>query len=326
MNQMKSFALLLLAFISVPVIATAQPVAQIKTQAGFYRLLLGQFEITALADGTNAMPVDKLLARTSAEQINSLLAQQSLAAPVDTSINAYLINTGKNLILVDSGNGKQGNPSVGKVVNNLKAAGYTPEQVDSVLITHLHGDHFGGLVDDGKLAFPNATVYVSQAETDYWLSEANLQQAADARKPAFQRVQETFRIIKAADKLKTFTGEQALFAGITPQPTPGHTPGHTAFLAESDGEKLLLWGDIIHVAAVQFPLPATTISFDSDMDAAAQTRHKVLEDAASQGYLVAGSHISFPGIGRVKAVKTDDGKPNGYRWVPINYSVAGLTQ
>lgn len=320
MNRLRSFALLLLAFVFVPVIATAQPVPKVNTQSGYYRMPLGQFEITALADGTNAMPVDKLLARTSPEQINALLAEQSLTAPVDTSINTYLINTGQNLILVDTGNGKQNNPSVGKVLNNLKASGYTPEQVDTVLMTHLHGDHFGGLITDGKLTFPNATVYVSQIEADYWLSEANLKQASEAQKPAFQRVQNTFRAIQSANKLKTFAAEHPLFTGITPLPAPGHTPGHTAFRVESEGQKLLIWGDIIHVAAVQFPVPATTISFDSDMDTAAQTRSKVLADAAAQGYWVAGTHISFPGIGHVKA-----DEKSGYRWVPINYSVTGLT-
>lgn len=320
MNRLRSLALLLLTSVFVPNIVTAQPVPQVKTQAGYYRMLLGQFEITALADGTNAMPVDKLLTRATPEQIKNLLAEQSLTAPVDTSINTYLINTGQNLILVDTGNGKQSNPSVGKVLNNLKAAGYTPEQVDTVLMTHLHGDHFGGLINDGKLAFPNATVYVSQTEADYWLSEANLKQAGEAQKPAFQRVQAAFRTIQAANKLKTFAGEQPLFTGITPLPAPGHTPGHTAFWVESEGQKLLIWGDIIHVAAVQFPLPATTISFDSDMDTAAQTRAMVLADAASQGYWIAGTHISFPGIGHVKT-----GEQSGYRWVPINYSMSGLT-
>ncbi|MCG8707322.1 MBL fold metallo-hydrolase [Brenneria sp. 4F2] len=320
MNRLRSLALLLLTFVFVPAIASAQAVPQVKTQAGYYRMPLGQFEITALADGSNAMPVDKLLTRASPEQIKTRLAEQSLTAPVDTSINTFLINTGENLILVDTGNGKQNNPSVGKVLSNLKAAGYRPEQVDTVLMTHLHGDHFGGLISDGKLAFPNATVYVSQTEADYWLSEANLKQANDAQKTAFQRVQATFDIIRAANKLKTFAGEQPLFAGITPLSAPGHTPGHTAFRVESEGQKLLIWGDIIHVAAVQFPLPATAISFDSDRDTAAQTRARILADAAAQGYWVAGTHISFPGIGHVKT-----GEQSGYRWVPINYSVAGLT-
>ncbi|RLM24243.1 MBL fold metallo-hydrolase [Brenneria alni] len=326
MNVLKSFTLLLLALLFVPVMSTAQTVTQIKTQPGYYRMMLGQFEITALSDGTNTMPMDKLLARTSPEEIKRLLAENFLEPSVETSINAFLINTGENLILIDTGNGKQANPSVGRVLNNLKAAGYSPEQVDTLVLTHLHGDHFGGLLSEGKLAYPNATIYVSKLDSDYWLNEANLKQATGDNKATFQRVQDTFSPIKAANKLKLFSGEQQIVQGITSLPTPGHTPGHTAFWAESEGQKLLIWGDIIHVAAVQFPLPATTISFDYDMDAAAKTRASLMADADSKGYWVASSHISFPGIGHVKAAQGHDGKPNGYRWIPVNYSLSGLNQ
>ncbi|MFC3396534.1 MBL fold metallo-hydrolase [Brenneria rubrifaciens] len=320
MTLLKPLTLLLLAFACSPAFTQAQTVAQVKTQPGYYRLMLGQFEITALSDGTNTLPMDKLLTRISPEKINQLLAEKSLTSPVETSINAYLINTGKNLILVDTGNGKQANPSVGHLLNNLQAAGYRPEQVDTLLLTHLHGDHIGGLLNEGKLAYPNATVYVNERETDYWLSEENLKQAKADRKPAFQRAQAIFRPIIAANKLKTFSGDETLHPGIVAQPALGHTPGHTAYRAESDGKKMLLWGDTVHAEAVQMALPATTISFDYDMDAAAKTRAKLLADAANQGFWVASSHISFPGIGHIKAAPGND----GYRWVMANYSLTGL--
>lgn len=311
---------LLLVLACSPAFTLAQSVAQVKTQPGYYRMMLGQFEITALSDGTNALPMDKLLARIEPEKITELLAEKSLTSPVETSINTYLINTGKNLILVDTGNGKQANPAVGKILSNLQAAGYKPEQVDTVLVTHLHGDHIGGLLNEGKLAYPNATVYVNKRETDYWLSEENLKQAPEDRKPYFQRAQEIFRPIIAANKLKTFSGEETIYPGIIAQPALGHTPGHTAYRAESDGKKMLMWGDTIHAEAVQMALPATTIGFDSDMDAAASARAKLLADAASQGFWVASVHISFPGIGHIKALPGND----GYRWVPANYSLSGL--
>ncbi|MEE3652363.1 MULTISPECIES: MBL fold metallo-hydrolase [unclassified Brenneria] len=325
MNRLRSLSLVLLAFVFVPVIATAQLPPQVKTQPGYYRMMLGEFEITALSDGTNTMPMDKLLARTSPEKINQLLAEKSLTSPVETSINAYLINTGKNLILVDTGNGKQSNPSVGKVLPNLIAAGYKPEQVDTVLMTHLHGDHFGGLVQDDKLTYPNATVYVSQPEADFWLNPDNLKQAEESRKATFQRVQNAFNLISNDRKLKTFSAQQAvLLPGVTAIPTPGHTPGHTAFLIESEGHKLLAWGDIIHAEAVQMTLPATTISFDTDMDKATQSRDKILAEAAAQGYWIAGAHLPFPGIGHVKTAPAHEGNANAYRWVAANYSLSGL--
>ncbi|RJL51279.1 MBL fold metallo-hydrolase [Pectobacterium carotovorum] len=327
MKLLKPLALLLVSCAFVPAFTQAQDIAQIKTQPGYYRMMLGQFEITALSDGTNTMPMDKLLQRTPPEKITELLAEKALTPQVETSINAYLVNTGKHLILIDTGNGKQSNPTVGKVLPNLIAAGYKPEQVDTVLMTHLHGDHFGGLVQDNKLSYPNATVYVSQPETDFWLSPDNLKNAPENRKSAFQRVQSTFDVIRKENKLKTFPAQQAvLLPGITAIPSPGHTPGHTSFLIESEGKKLLAWGDIIHAEAVQMSLPATTISFDSNMDQATESRNKALADAASQGYWVAGAHLPFPSIGHVGTRLERNGTTNGYRWLPANYSVAGLSQ
>lgn len=179
-----------------------------------------------------------------------MLAEKSLPPTVETSINAFLVNTGKNLVLIDTGNGTQANSNVGKVQKKLLAAGYRPEQVDTILMTHLHGDHFGGLVQNGKLAYPNATVYVSQKEYDFWLDPQHLAQAAPEHKPAFQRVQNVFKILAAANKVKTFSGDAPLLPGITPVFATGHTPGHTAYSIVSDGNKLLAWGDIVHAEAV----------------------------------------------------------------------------
>lgn len=307
-----------------PDVALADPVPQVKTQPGYYRVMLGQYEVTALADGTNTMPMDKLLQRTEPNTIRELLMDKSLQLPVETSINAFLINTGKNLVLIDTGNGPQASATVGKVLQNLNAAGYRPEQVDTILMTHLHGDHFGGLVLNGKPAYPNATVYVSQKESDFWLNAQNLAQAAPERKAAFQRVQEVFNILASANKVKTFADNAPLLPGITPVFAPGHTPGHTAYSIVSDGKKLLAWGDIVHAEAVQMPLPDTTISFDSDMDLATKTRKALFAQAVQEDYLIAGAHLPFPGLGHVNTRVERNGTTNGYRWIPINYSLVGL--
>lgn len=324
MKYLQAACLVVMSAAFSPNIALAEPVPQVKTQPGYYRVMVGQYEVTALADGTNAMPMDKLLQRTDPDTLRRLLAEKSLASPVETSINAFLVNTGKNLVLIDTGNGPQASPTVGKVQQNLIAAGYRPEQVDTILMTHLHGDHFGGLVLNGKPAYPNATVYVAQKERDFWLSPQNLAQAAPERKAAFQRVQEMFNILAAANKVKTFAGDAPLLPGITPVFAPGHTPGHTAYSIVSEGKKLLAWGDIVHAEAVQMPLPETTISFDSDMDQAVKTREALFTQAASEGYLVAGAHLPFPGIGHVNTRVERNGTTNGYRWIPVNYSLAGL--
>ncbi|EAU69296.1 MBL fold metallo-hydrolase [Stigmatella aurantiaca] len=288
---------------------------QVKTQApGFYRMMLGDFEITVLSDGTAPQPVEKLLTNTQPEHVRSLLADAYLTSPMEMSINAYLINTGSQLFLVDTGAGELFGPSAGRLVSNLRAAGYQPEQVDAVLLTHIHGDHSGGLVVAGKPVFPNATVHAHKREADYWLSPANAEKASDHHKPSFQHAVASLAPYVTAGKLKTFEGSTELAPGLRTLESLGHTPGHSFYVAESQGQKLVFWGDLMHVAAVQFPEPAVTIQYDVDSKAAAAQRAKAYADAAKQGYLVAVDHISFPGIGHLRP----QGK--GYSWLPVNYS------
>ncbi len=147
---------------------------QVKTQApGYYRLMLGDFEITVLSDGTVALPVDKLRTNTTAAKSTKALARSFLKAPVDTSVNGYLVDTGAAGLF---------GTTLGNLSANLKEAGYQPEQVDEIYITHMHADHGGGLMNGAKLAFPNATVRADQHDADFWLSQANLDKApADAK-------------------------------------------------------------------------------------------------------------------------------------------------
>nr|5HIF_A Chain A, reconstructed lactonase ancestor, Anc1-MPH [synthetic construct]5HIF_B Chain B, reconstructed lactonase ancestor, Anc1-MPH [synthetic construct]6C2C_A Chain A, dihydrocoumarin hydrolase, AncDHCH1 [Pseudomonas sp.]6C2C_B Chain B, dihydrocoumarin hydrolase, AncDHCH1 [Pseudomonas sp.] len=289
---------------------------QVKTQApGFYRMMLGDFEVTALSDGTVDLPVDKLLNQPPAKT-QSALAKSFLKAPLETSVNAYLVNTGSKLVLVDTGAAGLFGPTLGKLAANLKAAGYQPEQVDEIYITHMHPDHVGGLMANEQAAFPNAVVRADQKDADFWLSQANLDKAPDDEKGFFQGAMASLNPYVKAGKFKPFSGNTDLVPGIKALASHGHTPGHTTYVVESKGQKLVLLGDLIHVAAVQFDDPSVTIQFDSDSKAAAAERKKAFADAAKGGYLIGAAHLSFPGIGHIRA----DGK--GYRFVPVNYSVA----
>jgi glyoxylase-like metal-dependent hydrolase (beta-lactamase superfamily II) len=291
--------------------------AMAKTQApGWYRMKVGAFEVTALSDGTVVLPVDKLLTGNRPEVINSLLARSYLKAPVETSVNGYLVNTGSKLVLIDAGAAGLFGPTLGKLVANLKAAGYTPEQVDEICITHMHPDHVGGLVANGQMVFPNATVRADVREGGFWLNADNMDKAPADAKGFFQGAMASLNPYVAAGKLKPFDGATELVPGIRAVPAVGHTPGHTIYVAESEGSRIVFWGDLMHVAAVQFAMPSTTIQFDTDSKAAAPTRVKNFADAAKQGYFVAVAHVSFPGIGQLRA----DGK--GYQWLPANYQSA----
>jgi len=285
-----------------------------KTQApGYYRMMLGDFEVTALSDGTVPLTVATLLTRTTPAKVNRALARAALKDPVDTSVNAYLINTGSKLVLIDAGAGALFGPTLGNLVNSLKASGYQPEQVDEIYITHMHADHVGGLMSGDKMAFPNAVVRADKADADYWLSQANMDAAPKDAKDFFKGAQASLNPYIAAGKFKPIEGPTELVPGVRSMPSHGHTPGHTTYAVESKGEKLVLWGDLMHVAAVQFPEPAVTIQFDTDAKAAAAARAKAYAEAAKQGYWVGVAHIAFPGIGHVRR----DG--NGYVWIPVNY-------
>ena len=287
---------------------------QVKTQPGYYRMMLGDFEVTALSDGTVALPVDKLLTNTSPAQVGKGLASSFLKAPVETSVNGYLINTGTKLVLVDTGAAGLFGPTLGNLLASLKAAGYQPEQVDEIYITHMHPDHVGGLMAGDKPVFPNAVVRADQHDADFWLSAANLEKAPADAKGFFQGAQASLNPYVAAGKFKPFNGSTELVPGIKAVAAPGHTPGHSIYVVESKGQKLVLWGDLMHVAAVQFAHPSVTIQFDTDSKAAAVQRKKAYAEAAKQGYLVGSAHLSFPGLGHLRT----EGK--GYEFVPVNYS------
>ena len=288
---------------------------QLKTQApGFYRVMLGDFEVTALSDGTVALPVDTLLTNTTKAKSDKTLARNFLKSPVETSVNGYLINTGTKLVLVDTGAAGLFGPTLGRLAESLKAAGYQPEQVDEIYLTHMHPDHVGGLMAGDKMAFPNAIVRADQHDADFWLSQANLDKAPADAKGFFQGAMASLNPYVAAGKFRPFNGSTDLMPGVKAIAAPGHTPGHSIYVVESAGQKLVLWGDLMHVAAVQFPEPSVTIQFDTDSKTAAVQRKRAYADAARHGYLVGSAHLLFPGLGHLRA----EGK--GYAWVPLNYS------
>jgi glyoxylase-like metal-dependent hydrolase (beta-lactamase superfamily II) len=300
------------ALLATPSFAAA-PMAM-NPAPGYFRIMLGDFEVTAISDGTVDLPVNTLLQGIKPAAVDKALAKSYLKSPLETSVNGFLINTGGKLILIDAGAGGLFGPTLGNFLANLKASGYQPEQVDEVYLTHLHPDHVGGLTVDGKAIFPNATVRAEQRESDFWLSKINLEQADADAKGFFQGAMSSMQPYVAAGKYTPFDGDVELVPGIMAHAGKGHTPGHVTYAIESGGQKLVLIGDLIHVAAVQLEQPAVTISFDSDAKAARAERKQAFDAAAKGGYLLGAAHLQFPGLGHVRTA----GK--GYQWIPVNYT------
>ncbi|MFC4237318.1 MBL fold metallo-hydrolase [Thalassospira xianhensis] len=289
-----------------PVVGTQAP--------GYYRLMVGDVEVTALSDGTGQFPLADLYLNTSPEHARTALANAFQGTPTSTSVNAYLLNFGDRLVLLDAGTSDLLGPELGKLPANIIASGYHPDQIDDVVITHIHTDHSGGLIMNGKKVFPNATAHVPKLDAEYWLSTENRDKAPESAKQYFDQAVLSTKLYSESGTLSTYEANASPVPGlINSTHRPGHTPGHSALWFESKGEKFVYWGDITHGDVIQFDEPGVSIAFDVDPDQAITTREAAFAEAVSEKYLVAGCHIAFPGIGHVIEDSTM------FDWVPMNY-------
>jgi glyoxylase-like metal-dependent hydrolase (beta-lactamase superfamily II) len=279
---------------------------------GYYRLKLGDYEVTALSDGTVDLPMAKIYEGIQEKDAEAHLAGYFQSNPTETSVNVYLVNTGDRLVLIDAGSGNLMGPALGKLVANIEASGYRADQIDDVILTHIHTDHSGGLSLDGRRVFENATVRVNSREEDFWLKG----QAGDALENYVAEAKASVGPYIDAGRFETFADNAAPVPGFRSILRPGHTPGHSAIVVESNGETIVFWGDITHGDVLQYDRPEITVEFDVDQPQAAKTRAIAFAEAADEEYLVAGAHNAFPGIGRVRRDETN------YDWVPLVYSAS----
>src|SRR6267143_2639772 len=315
-RNLTRFAAVLVAtvagLVAVPNAARAAPHQHHDQVPGFYRLTVGDLEVTALYDGTGVFD-QQWLNGTKATMEGVVKALHEDPHTLDVVDMGFLVNTGKQLILVDAGAGTWwGGGALGRLAGSLRSAGYTPEEVDLVLVTHLHSDHVGGLTtQDGKRVFPNAEVYVAKAESDFWLSPEIAAKAPKDAQPFFQSAQAIAAPYIKAGKWHAFSGSEPIVDGMRLVPLPGHTPGHTGYEFSSKGQKILFLGDIVHALRVQLQHPEVTAIFDIDQTAAAATRHQLLPKLAGEDVLIAGPHSSiFPPLGHLRK------EGSGYSWVP----------
>ncbi len=303
MNIRFFLSLGLLALWTVPCLAAES--AALEPSAG-KPIKVGEFSVIPLRDGAHRFPLS-LFTGATAEEMLKIAGSD----PVPGSFNVFAITQGKERFLVDTGNGTLRADRTPLLPRALEEAGIAPAGVSKIFITHLHGDHAGGLVRDGKPAFPNAVVYVAKPEFKYWMSEEAMQKAPEDRRALFTSMQTVLGVLKKNFKLAVFTPGEEVSPGITSRELYGHTPGHCGFMLASQGKKLLFVGDLLHGGALQMPRPDITVSFDSDREKARATRLTVLKEAADQQLPIACAHLPFPGVGLVRA------QGAGYVFEPI---------
>ena len=304
---MKKTALLLsVSFLSsFPLLSHAETskilpiIEQQKQVAGYYQHQVGDVQITALLDGTNFMS-PSLFKDISPQQVQQILkkyyADQDKG--VQTSINAFLVNTGKSLVLVDSGAASCFGAHLGSILKNLEASGYKPEQVDTILLTHLHPDH---VLD----------------QANYWLDPKQAAKLPKDKQAGYEgtvkHIKQAIAPYQAKQRFKTYKlGDE--IQGFKVINTAGHTPGHFSYELKTKGESVVFIGDIVHSHTVQFDQPKTAIEYDIDPKKAVATRLKQFADFAKNGQTIAAPHLPFPGIGHIYSA---DGK--SYQWIPVHF-------
>lgn len=314
MKHYRLKAIWLLLCLSATIHATAQLRLQ---QPGHYAINFGEYEIIALSDGIFPAPAFTLLKDADSADVAHSLHQAFLPDTVETSINCYLIVSGKRLILVDAGCGTQLGNNSGKLLMNMKAAGYNPTQVTDIIITHIHIDHASGISEGDKILFPNAQVYVNSKDLHFWKAhvtpEKNEHWGITLNRPAYKALLPYLN----KGRVMAFGDGDEILPDLKAYDYGGHTQGHSVFMVRSQGKQLAFWGDLIHIAAVQLAHPEMAVEFDFDKPHAIAQRSRALEEAAASGYLIAAAHIGFPGIGRIRRNDKE------YRWYPVSYSPSG---
>lgn len=240
---------------------------------------IGDIELIAIKDADTNMgkaillnPEDEVVQRVMSDDQNP------------SSVNIYLLKIKDKLILIDTGFGG----AKGDLLNSLKSLNIKPEEIDTILLTHMHGDHISGLIHEGKKVFENAKVLVSEDELKYWLNKEtkNSELAKEVN-------------LVYGENLQTFSWNKNISDNIKPLNGIGHTPGHTFFEINSNGEKIIIAGDIVHVLKVQIAKPSMSVLFDVDPAQAAKTRKGYFRKFADEKIKIAGMHIPYPGVGYI---------------------------
>jgi glyoxylase-like metal-dependent hydrolase (beta-lactamase superfamily II) len=287
------------------------PTRPARQIAPVYHRRIGDIVVTALSDGTLTRTHEMMRAVPAVEAERRLEAAFRKAFVI--SVNAFLIHSGGRLALVETGSGTYLGPEAGHLLTSLGAAGIKPAEIDTILLTHMHPDHSAGLTEmpSGRPNYPNAELVCHENEPRHWLEDDAAMARGTEREKKLMFGQAREQVAPYRARMRTFARpETEVFPGVRALPLHGHTPGHSGYLIESGGERLLIWGDVVHMPEVQVPRPEVSMVVDTDPDAAAATRRRLFDLVASERLLVTGMHLHFPGFAHLAR------EGAGYRLVP----------
>ena len=280
---------------------------------GFRRMKLGEMEVISLIDGIARRPLgEEFVKNAPLAEVRALLASQNLPTEyIDIPFTPFLVVAGNRRILMDTGLGEFGGPTTGKLLENMRAAGFSPADIDTILITHYHGDHINGLRNRaGEFVFPKAKVWVPEPEHAFWMDDARLAAAPEAQRGGFNNARRTFASMPA-DMLVKFAPGAEVAPGVRSVAAFGHTPGHTLFEVRSGTQTFVYIGDVTNVPALFARNPDWAVAFDMDAEAARKTRREVFQRIVSSNAMIGGFHFPFPAFGRAVA------SGNGYAFQPV---------
>lgn len=298
----------------VPVWAQSAPNLGTPTlpSPGFRRTKMGDVEIISVLDGIARRPLgEEFVKNAPLAEVKALLTSQGLSTDyIDVPLTPFVVIAGGRKVLIDTGLGEFGGPNAGKLLENLRAAGVPASDIDTVLISHFHGDHINGLRNKaGELAFAKAKVMVPAAEYAFWMDDAKMAAAPAGQKGAFENARRTFSAM-GPDMLVQFAAGAEVVPGIRSVAAYGHTPGHTLFEVTSAGQSFFYLADLTNVPSLFARNPDWAVTFDMDAEAARKVRREVFARVTSSKSLVGGFHFPFPAFGRMTATG------NGYTFEP----------